>query len=63
MTVDLREKQIKADGGFTCGFEVDEFRRRCLLNGWDDISLTLRHEDLISQFESRSAPPLTSSPS
>jgi 3-isopropylmalate/(R)-2-methylmalate dehydratase small subunit len=40
-------------------FQVDPFRRRCLLNGWDDIVLTLRHEDLISQFESRNVPPLS----
>lgn len=58
MTVDLRKQQIQADGGMSFGFQVDPFRRRCLLNGWDDIGLTLRHEALISQFESRSAPPL-----
>ena len=59
MTVDLREQQLQAQDGMSCGFQVDPFRRRCLLNGWDDIVLTLRHEDLISQFESRSAPPLS----
>ena len=58
MTVDLRKQQIQADGGMSFGFQVDPFRRRCLLNGWDDIGLTLRHKALISQFESRSAPPL-----
>ena len=58
MTVDLQKQQIQAEGGMSCRFQVDPFRRRCLLNGWDDIGLTLRHEDLISQFESRSAPPL-----
>ena len=59
MTVDLREQQLQAQGGMSYAFQVDPFRRRCLLNGWDDIVLTLRHEDLISQFESRSAPPLS----
>ena len=59
MTVDLQEQRIQADGGMSYRFEVDPFRRQCLLNGWDDIGLTLRHEDLISQFESRSAPPLS----
>ena len=34
-------------------FEVDEFRRQCLLNGWDDIGLTLRDEDKISSYEAR----------
>ena len=59
MTVDLQEQQIRADGGMRYGFQVDPFRRQCLLNGWDDIGLTLRHEDRISRFESRSAPPLS----
>ena len=59
MTVDLREQQLQAQGGMSYAFQVDPFRRRCLLNGWDDIVLTLRHEDLITQFESRSAPPLS----
>ena len=59
MTVNLRKQQIQADGGMSFGFQVDPFRRQCLLNGWDDIGLTLRHEDLISQYESRSAPPLS----
>ena len=59
MTVDLQKQQIQADGGMSFGFQVDPFRRQCLLNGWDDIGLTLRHEDLISQYESRSAPPLS----
>ena len=58
MTVDLQKQRIQAGGGMSYGFRVDPFRRRCLLNGWDDIGLTLRHEDLISKYESRSAPPL-----
>ena len=58
MTVDLQEQRIQAEDGMSYDFQVDPFRRRCLLNGWDDIGLTLQHEDLISQFESRSAPPL-----
>ena len=59
MTVDLREQQIHTEDGMSYGFQVDPFRRQCLLNGWDDIGLTLRHEDLITQFESRNAPPLS----
>ncbi|MCY3757165.1 MAG: 3-isopropylmalate dehydratase small subunit [Acidobacteria bacterium] len=59
MTVDLQEQQIQAEDGMGYGFQVDPFRRQCLLNGWDDIGLTLRHEDLIAQFESRSASPLS----
>lgn len=34
-------------------FEVEPFRRECLLNGWDDIGLTLRHTDKISEFETK----------
>jgi 3-isopropylmalate/(R)-2-methylmalate dehydratase small subunit len=60
MTVDLQNQQIQADDGMSYDFQVDPFRRRCLLNGWDDIGLTLRHDGLISQFESRNAPPLIS---
>jgi 3-isopropylmalate/(R)-2-methylmalate dehydratase small subunit len=33
------------------GFEVDEFRKQCLLEGLDDIGLTLRHSDEIAAFE------------
>lgn len=36
-------------------FEVEPFRRECLLNGWDDIGLTLRHEEVISSFEKKYA--------
>ena len=32
-------------------FEIDAFRKQCLLNGWDDIGLTLRSEDKISAYE------------
>jgi 3-isopropylmalate/(R)-2-methylmalate dehydratase small subunit len=34
-------------------FGVDSFRKECLLNGWDDIGLTLRHADLIKTFEEK----------
>ena len=34
-------------------FEVEPFRKQCLLNGWDDISLTLRHADKIRAFEAQ----------
>src|SRR6187401_2194649 len=43
LTIDLERKQITSDDGLNLKFEVDEFRRRCLLNGWDDIGLTLQH--------------------
>jgi 3-isopropylmalate/(R)-2-methylmalate dehydratase small subunit len=51
LTVDLERREVRDCHGFTAAFEVDEFRRRCLLEGLDDIGLTLRHDTLISQFE------------
>ncbi len=51
LTIDLEKKTIASDDGLTYGFEVDEFRRFCLLNGLDDIGLTLQHEDKIRQYE------------
>ena len=35
------------------GFQIDPFRKECLLNGWDDIELTLRHADEIRAYEAR----------
>jgi 3-isopropylmalate/(R)-2-methylmalate dehydratase small subunit len=52
LTVDLGEQIVATEAGATFRFEVDPFRRQCLLNGWDDISLTLRHADKIRAFES-----------
>ncbi len=40
-----------SDGNVPCSFEVDPFRKYCLLNGLDDIGLTLRHADKIRAFE------------
>lgn len=51
LVVDLEAKQVRVPGGATYSFEVNDFRRECLLNGWDDIGLTLRHEAKISAFE------------
>ncbi|MFM5522977.1 3-isopropylmalate dehydratase small subunit [Aeromonas jandaei] len=50
--VDLEENQVRA-GELSFGFEIDEFRRYCLLNGLDAIGLTLQHEAAISAFEAR----------
>ncbi len=40
--VDLEKLEIRGPDGGMVKFEVDAFRRQCLLNGWDDIGLTLR---------------------
>jgi len=64
LIVDLETQTIKeadpvADGGLEISFEVDSFRRECLLNGWDDIGLTLRHDDEIAAFEKTHQPNAT----
>ena len=54
LTVDLEKKQIFSTvNGKKFSFEIDDFRRECLLNGWDDIGLTLRHQDEILAFENK----------
>ncbi len=53
VTVDLEKQEIIRPDGEAVAFEVDEFRRHCLLNGLDDISLTLAKDDLIATFEAR----------
>ena len=52
LTVDLDRQVIVRPQGETLPFEVQPFRRYCLLNGFDDIGLTLRHADKIRAFES-----------
>jgi 3-isopropylmalate/(R)-2-methylmalate dehydratase small subunit len=51
LTVDLQNQTVTDEGGLKYSFEVDPFRRECLLNGWDDIGLTLRHNTDISAYE------------
>ena len=51
MTVDLETQTVSDAQGFTASFEVDSFRRYCLLNGLDDIGLTLQHEPDITAYE------------
>jgi len=54
LVIDLGEKRVVSpDGSITYSFEVDSHRRWCLMNGFDDIGLTLRHADLIREFEAR----------
>jgi 3-isopropylmalate/(R)-2-methylmalate dehydratase small subunit len=53
LTVDLVRREVRDDSGFSASFVCDEFRRRCLLEGLDDIGLTLRHESNISEYEAR----------
>ncbi len=51
LTIDLEAQQIVKDQGESIAFTVEPFRRYCLLNGFDDIGLTLRHADKIRAFE------------
>ena len=53
ISVDLEKQEIRGPDGGCIKFDVDAFRKQCLLNGWDDIGLTLRHKDKIDQFEER----------
>ena len=53
LTVNLESKQITSEDGLKFDFEVDEFRRHCLLNGLDDIGLTLQQEARIREYEAR----------
>jgi len=51
VTVDLETQEITGPDGGAIKFEVDPFRKKCLLEGLDDIGLTLEKEDKISAFE------------
>lgn len=53
VTVDLESQSVTDGQGFSASFELDPFRRHCLLNGLDDIGLTLVHEQKISVYEAK----------
>ena len=53
LAVDLAAQTITRPDGRSIAFDIDPFRKECLLNGWDDIGLTLRHADKIRAFEDR----------
>jgi 3-isopropylmalate/(R)-2-methylmalate dehydratase small subunit len=53
ISVDLEKQEIRRPDGSAIHFDIDPFRKQCLLNGWDDIGLTMRHEKDISDFETR----------
>jgi 3-isopropylmalate/(R)-2-methylmalate dehydratase small subunit len=57
LTVDLERCEVRDDQGFRAKFPVDEFVRHCLLNGLDDIGLTLQHEAEIAEYEARHPAP------
>ena len=51
LTADLENQTLTDNHGLALKFEVESFRRNCLLNGLDDIGLTLEHEDKITAYE------------
>ncbi|MCX7167517.1 MAG: 3-isopropylmalate dehydratase small subunit [Rhodocyclales bacterium] len=53
LTIDLPAQRVVRPDGYAIHFDVDAFRKECLLNGWDDIGLTLRHAEKIREFEAR----------
>jgi 3-isopropylmalate/(R)-2-methylmalate dehydratase small subunit len=53
LTVDLEKQEIKGPDGGTVKFEIDPFRRKCLLEGLDDIALTLAHGADIDAYEAK----------
>ena len=53
ITIDLEQQTVTDELGFQAPFEVDPFRKYCLLNGLDDIGLTLRHVAALDTYESK----------
>jgi len=52
ITINLEAQTVTDDQGFSATFDIDPFRKYCLLNGLDDIGLTLRHSAALDTFES-----------
>ncbi len=57
LTIDLEKCEVRDDQGFAAKFPMDEFVRHCLLNGLDDIGLTLQHEADIFAYEAKHPAP------
>ncbi len=55
ITVDLEKQEIRGPDGGTITFEIDPFRKHCLLNGLDDIGLTMQKEASIKTYEEKVA--------
>ncbi|MGG4446096.1 3-isopropylmalate dehydratase small subunit [Brevibacillus porteri] len=51
LTIDLQEQVVRDSEGLSYPFEVDSYRRYCLLNGLDDIGITLQYQDKITAYE------------
>ena len=55
LNADLERQWISDESGLRLSFDIDPFRRECLLKGLDDIGMTLQHTDKIADYESRRA--------
>ena len=53
LTIDLPAQTVTTPGGLVMRYEVEPFRKECLVNGWDDIGLTLRRQEAIRAYEER----------
>ena len=53
LTISLEDQTVTDADGFHATFDIDPFRKHCLLNGLDDIGLTLLHEDKLNAYESK----------
>jgi 3-isopropylmalate/(R)-2-methylmalate dehydratase small subunit len=53
LTIDLPAQTVATPSGLVMRFDVEPFRKECLVNGWDDIGLTLRRQDAIRAYEER----------
>jgi 3-isopropylmalate/(R)-2-methylmalate dehydratase small subunit len=53
LAVDLEQQTVTTPGGESYSFEIDPFRKHCIMNGLDDIGLTLAHADEIKAFEQK----------
>jgi 3-isopropylmalate/(R)-2-methylmalate dehydratase small subunit len=58
IVVDLDHRNVHDEHGFSASFQIDEFTRHCLLEGLDDIGLTLQHESEIAAYEALHPPPI-----
>jgi 3-isopropylmalate/(R)-2-methylmalate dehydratase small subunit len=56
LTVDLERQTVTDDIGLSASFKISEFQRYCLMEGLDDIALTLQHEDAIGRYEAKRTP-------
>jgi len=60
VTVDLEQCKVFDGHGFSASFSIDDFVRHCLLEGLDDIGLTLKHESEIAAYEAEHSVPWNS---